>query len=194
MARPRGIEDDQLMGRLAAVFAETGYDGASLARLAQAAGLQKASLYHRFPGGKAQMADEVLQTVEHWIAIHVTDALAATGPAEARLQAVADHFAALYEGGRRPCLLNMLARLPGGGGPVEDRVARALAALRDAFAGFAESLGLPQSEAASRGLRAVMLVQGGLVLSRGLGDTAAFVAALNRLPVELGLRPEGGQR
>lgn len=38
------------------LFRESGYDGVSLAQIAVATGLGKASLYHHFPGGKVEMA------------------------------------------------------------------------------------------------------------------------------------------
>ncbi|MEO0971892.1 MAG: helix-turn-helix domain-containing protein, partial [Pseudomonadota bacterium] len=60
MPRPASINDDDLLDRLSSVFREVGYEEASMALLASASGLKKASLYHRFPGGKEQMAREVL--------------------------------------------------------------------------------------------------------------------------------------
>jgi TetR/AcrR family transcriptional repressor of lmrAB and yxaGH operons len=187
MPRPRAIDDDALLDRLAQVFAEAGYEGASLARLAGAAGLQKASLYHRFPGGKAQMADEVLARVEAWISDNVVDVLALPDPPAERLSQLAASFGDLYSGGTRSCLLNMLAGLSGRGGPFDDRVARAFGTLIAAFAAFAATQGVPPEDALARATRALMLVQGSLVLSRGLGRTQPFEAALARLPLELGV-------
>jgi TetR/AcrR family transcriptional regulator, lmrAB and yxaGH operons repressor len=60
MARTQSISEADLIGRLSLVFRDRGYEGAALADLASAAGLKKASLYHRFPGGKQQMAEEVM--------------------------------------------------------------------------------------------------------------------------------------
>jgi AcrR family transcriptional regulator len=78
MPRPRSIEEDDLIGRLARVFREVGFEGASLSILAQATGLQRASLYHRFPGGKQQMAEEVLTTTGAWLEAKVLQVL--SGP------------------------------------------------------------------------------------------------------------------
>lgn len=47
---------EALIDQLRDVFVRRGYDGATLANLASAAGLSKASLYHHFPGGKPEMA------------------------------------------------------------------------------------------------------------------------------------------
>ncbi|HEX4251546.1 MAG TPA: TetR/AcrR family transcriptional regulator, partial [Pseudonocardia sp.] len=64
MPRPQSVQDDELLVRLAEVFRRTGFEGASLGALAEAAQLRRASLYHRFPDGKAQMAEVVLGRVE----------------------------------------------------------------------------------------------------------------------------------
>ena len=58
MVRTATVSDVELIERLAKVFKDYGYQGASMSIIAKASGLQKASLYHRFPGGKEQMAQE----------------------------------------------------------------------------------------------------------------------------------------
>jgi len=57
-AQPRR---DALLRQLGQVFRERGYEGATLTQLAAATGLGKASLYHHFPGGKAEMADVLVR-------------------------------------------------------------------------------------------------------------------------------------
>ena len=57
MARTAKVSDQELMERLAKVFRNYGYEGASMTVLAKVTGLQKASLYHRFPGGKQDAED-----------------------------------------------------------------------------------------------------------------------------------------
>lgn len=47
----------EMLDALLGVFSAKGFDGASLAQLSQACGRSKASLYHHFPGGKAQMIE-----------------------------------------------------------------------------------------------------------------------------------------
>ena len=58
------ITDGQLTEALTRVFQTYGYDGATLSRISDATGLQRASLYHRFPGGKEEMAKFVLATCQ----------------------------------------------------------------------------------------------------------------------------------
>jgi len=53
--RPSKMSDEKVFEGLSDVFRRKGYDGASYSDLMKATGLVKASLYHRFPGGKADM-------------------------------------------------------------------------------------------------------------------------------------------
>ena len=102
MSRPRLIAEDDLLARLARVFSEVGFEGASLSRLAEATGLQKASLYHRFPRGKKQMTDEVLATTGVWLEAQILAPLRGPGTPAERLAIVATNFDAFYHGGARP--------------------------------------------------------------------------------------------
>ncbi len=69
------ITEDRLLEHLTRVFQKHGYEGASLSLIAAATGLGRASLYHRFPGGKADMALAVLDHADLWFATHVLDPL-----------------------------------------------------------------------------------------------------------------------
>ncbi len=183
MARPRQIDEQEVMGRLARVFATSGYEGASIQMLSQAAGLKKASLYHRYPGGKAQMADEVLATVQAWANENVVAPLASDAPLKERISKVTKAFDELYGGGTKACLLNMLSTFPGRAGPYEDRIRLCFRTMLDALCEVARQAGAGDPEA--RAQSALMLLQGSLVLSRGLGSKEPFEAALANFSTEL---------
>ncbi len=53
-----------IVPELLELFRKSGYDGVNIARISEATGLGKASLYHQFPQGKEQMAREVLSFVD----------------------------------------------------------------------------------------------------------------------------------
>lgn len=182
MSRPRSVEDDDLTACLARVFSDVGYEGASLAILAQATGLQKASLYHRFPGGKQQMADQVLSKTGTWLRSAVLEPLAGPGTPQVRLAQVVRSLDGFYGGGARACLLNMLSSPRSGDGPFSAAIRAAFEALIAGFAGLAEAAGANAATARLRGERAVMLLQGSLVLARGLGSNAPFQRVLDGLP------------
>jgi TetR/AcrR family transcriptional repressor of lmrAB and yxaGH operons len=189
MARPQSIDEETLISRLAAVFRDVGYEGASLALLSEATGLQKASLYHRFPGGKRQMAEEVLTAALSWVGDNVLEPLAGEGAPKARLALVVDHLDDFYSGGRKACLLNMLAAPRTEDGPFTPAIKQAFEALLSGFAKLARDAGHAPQQARRRAERAVMILQGSLVLSRGLQSPAPFRAFLRGLPDELLLLP-----
>lgn len=185
MARPQTIDEDALISRLAAVFRDVGYEGASLALLSEATGLQRASLYHRFPGGKREMAQEVLAAALTWFAENVLAPLKSDGAPKARLAVVAKQLDGFYDGGRKACLLNMLAAPRLEDGPFSPAIKNALEALIDAFAKLARDSGHAPKAALKRAERTVMMLQGSLVLCRGLGGADPFRAFLESLPGDL---------
>jgi AcrR family transcriptional regulator len=185
MARPQSIEDDRLIAALAGVFRDRGYEGASLAALAAAAGLQKPSLYHRFPGGKTAMAAEVLDRALGWMGAHVIAVLEAPGEPAARVAAAAAALDGFYEGGARACLLNMLSAPRAADGPFKAAIREAFAALVSAFARPAVDAGAAPGVAAARAEAAVARLQGALVMARGMGDAGPFRRCLADLPHEI---------
>lgn len=60
------IKRDQLQTQLSTLFHIYGFDGTSIARLAEYVGLQKSGLYHHFPEGKDSMARMVLEQFREW--------------------------------------------------------------------------------------------------------------------------------
>jgi TetR/AcrR family transcriptional repressor of lmrAB and yxaGH operons len=185
MARPQSMDDEALIERLSVVFQEVGYAGASLGMLADSTGLQKASLYHRFPGGKQQMAEQVLDTALSWFVAHVLHPLERDGDPRERLSEAGRNLDGFYGGGARACLLNMLASPRVEDGPFSPRIKEALLALIGAFRKLAMDAGLPPDRAGRHAERAVTLIQGSLVLARGLGSAAPFRNMLADLPAEL---------
>lgn len=187
MARPQIIDDDALIERLSHTFRAVGYEGASLARLAKAAGMQKPSLYHRFPGGKRQMAQEVLSSARDWYGEHVFDPLAGDGPPSERVAVVVRALNSFYDRGKQACLLNLLSQPPGESSPFAEPIRRMFAALIDAFAGIAREAGCSANDAKERAGRVVALLHGSLVVARGLDSSAPFHAFTASLPRELGV-------
>jgi TetR/AcrR family transcriptional regulator, lmrAB and yxaGH operons repressor len=192
MARPQTVDDAEVKAKLGCVFRDVGYEGASLAMLAEATGLQKASLYHRFPGGKQQMAEEVLASALGWYEANVLRPLRGDGSPAERVAAVARHLDSFYTGGHQACLLNMLASPRAELGPFSAAIKGAFEALLSAFAAVARDAGHDAGHAKLRAERAVMLLQGSLVMSRGLGSSKPFKTFLAGLASDLIGEPSTG--
>ena len=185
MARKALIENDALIDRLSATFREVGYEGASLALLSEATGLKKASLYHRFPGGKEQMGLEVLQDAGRWLGDHVLKPLAGEGTPRERIAAMTSELDSFYQGGRQACLLNLLSSPIGEESPFKATIRQMFEAFVEALASVIAEAGCTPAVARDRAEHGVALIQGSLVLARGLGTTKPFRKTLDALADEL---------
>ncbi|MGE4305834.1 MAG: TetR/AcrR family transcriptional regulator [Novosphingobium sp.] len=185
MARKALIENDALIDRLSATFRDVGYEAASLALLSEATGLKKASLYHRFPGGKEQMGIEVLQEAGRWLTGHVLGPLAGEGTPRERITAMTRELDSFYSGGKQACLLNLLSSPIGEASPFKASIRLMFEAFVEALTKVIAEAGYSDTAARDRAERGVALIQGSLVLARGLESTEPFRKALVALPGEL---------
>ena len=179
--RPPKIDDAELLDRLTEVFRTHGYEGASLSRISEATGLRRASLYHRFPGGKDEMARAVLEHVDERIAGRALAALRRSGDPAARVRAMAKELDAFYSHGRKSCILDTLSV----GDPQKDlrrHIGRSMAAWLKALATVARDGGATPAVARRRAEEALVRIEGGLVLARGLEDPGPFARVLQTLP------------
>jgi TetR/AcrR family transcriptional regulator, lmrAB and yxaGH operons repressor len=183
------LSDEDLMRALIDVFRAQGYEGATLSRIAEATGLEKASLYHRFPGGKEDMVAAVVNHVNRWLQDHVFAPLERPGKPAQKVRLVAQHLRELYGDGSKSCVLDTLS-LPGGSPRLRQALRVSLKAWLQAFTGIAREAGASDSEARESAERAIIEIEGSLVLARVLGDRKPFHRTIDRLP-KLLLDPTG---
>ena len=166
------------------LFREQGYDGVSLANIAEATGLGKASLYHHFPGGKDEMVMATLGYAGDWLTRNVLQPLQEDGETQEQFQRMCDRLSQLYNEGRKPCILGTLTL-----GPVRDQLHGAVKqGLEDFIEAIAQVLidaGLDQALARERGEDALMMIQGSLLLARAIDDPKPFQRLMERLPQQL---------
>ncbi|MBE7381061.1 MAG: TetR/AcrR family transcriptional regulator [Leptolyngbya sp. SIO1E4] len=166
------------------LFRQHGYDGATLAKISEATGLGKASLYHHFPGGKDEMVEVVLAFLENQLDQHVLQNLRGPGDAMARLQRMSEYLQEAYEGGKQPCILATL--LLGSARDIfHGKVKGFLRTWIGAIATVLMESGVDEHLAYQRGENALLTVQGALILSQGLEDPAIFQRAVQQLPTTL---------
>ena len=172
------ISRDDAIARIAEVFREQGFEGATLSAITEASGLGKGSLYNHFPGGKDEMAEAVLAHVDGWFEHEV---YAPLRKAENPQLAVITMFRAVdgyFRSGRRICLVGAFAL-----DATRDRFA---AAVQDYFAHWIEALATCLKRGGAKQSRmlaetAVAGIQGALVLSRALDDRGVFTRQLRDL-------------
>jgi TetR/AcrR family transcriptional repressor of lmrAB and yxaGH operons len=180
----RRVDEATMIEGLTALFRAGGFEGTSLADIAVATGLQKSSLYHRFPGGKAQMAADVATAVAGRFAGEVLAPLTGDEPPEARIRSVGDRLRAFYADGERSCLLDVLSiGMPGPAAAAG--LAAAAAGWTAAFAAVAREAGADAETATARAQDAIGAIEGALVLARATGDRRPFDRAIERLAATL---------
>lgn len=182
MALPK-VEQDVVLGELMNLFRTVGYDGASLAQIAQATGLQKASLYHRFPDGKRAMAKAVLDQVDEWNQTHLTHVLQSTSPPAERLTRALANISTLYQGGQVGCVLRALS-LGSDASHFQEQIGGLFADWIAGFERLALDLGHSPVQARQLAQNTLVQVQGSLILARTLNQPALFEQALERIKEE----------
>ncbi len=179
--RSAKVNDEQLINRLTDVFRLHGYDGASISRISKATGLERASLYHRFPGGKEEMVQTVLERADDWFERHILAPLEEPGNAKQNIKTMAQRLKEFYSAGQKSCLLDSLSFGDDSHG-LQEHIQQSFAGWIDGLAQVSRKAGLKPKAARQRAEEAVLRIQGALVLARGTGDTKPFLRILESLP------------
>jgi AcrR family transcriptional regulator len=165
--------------RVAEVFRELGYEGASLSRITERTKLSRGSLYHFFPGGKEEMAGEILAHVNAWFVAEIFIPLERDDPRTA-IARMWKSVEAYFRSGRRICLVGAFAldeTRDRFGGEIRQYFKRWIKALDDAL--FRARLNPLASKRLAEDI--VVTIQGALVLARALGDDKIFERTLKAL-------------
>lgn len=184
--RIQKVDPENVEQKLFETFSKLGYDGASMEILAQATGLKKASLYHRFPNGKKEMALHVLVFVEQWIRENIV--LIATDQklkALTRLRKIVASINDLYGGGANNCLLRSLS-VGTDADAFKENIQRCFDLLVAGFAAISVDLGNSAAVAKEKARNINLLLQGSLLMSGASGDLSYFKNTLSKFPSLLG--------
>ena len=182
------VNEDELLDRLTDVFRTYGYEGASLSRISEATGLQRASLYHRFPGGKEDMAKAVLERAGQWLVNRVLAPLSGRGKAADRIRNMANELHSFYAGGKNCCLLDSLS-FGSDDNPIRRHVHQGMSAWVEELAKVVRETGISPKKARQQAQDAISQIQGTLVVARVLKDYGPFERMLSELPTTLLRKP-----
>lgn len=173
------FEKADVIPLVAEVFREFGYEGASMSTITARTKLSKGSLYHFFPGGKEEMAAEILTHVDTWFVSEVFEPLERDEP-RAAITRMWESTDAYFRSGRRVCLVGAFA--------LDETRDRFGAAIRGYFNRWIEALtdALIRSDVDAAIARrvaedVVVGIQGALTLARALDDKSIFARTLERL-------------
>src|SRR6185436_9308681 len=178
------MSKDEVIAILVETFRRDGYDGASIATLSKATGLGKSSLYHYFPGGKVDMATQVLGFVHDWLESQVVATLKGGGTPRSRLMRTLGLLSEFYENGSKACVVGHLCASVDHR-EFQEQLDRVLRTWIDAISALLVEAGFPGKIARERAEDAVIRIQGALVLSSGLGEQGPFRRVVKRLGTDL---------
>lgn len=178
------LKREEILLRLFSIFRRLGFDGATLSKISQETGLGKASLYHHFPGGKIQMAEEVLRFVEDWNEHNLIRPLGGKGRPKQKIRNMMTAINGMYEGGKTACLVGAL--VPGDTFPeYQDQIKRILINWIEAIAGVLVEYGMERKESLLRAEDTVAKIQGALIVAKATGQRAVFGRLMKNIPDDL---------
>ncbi len=147
--------------------------------LSKATGLGKGSLYNFFPGGKEEMMDAVLADIDRWFATAIFSPLEQAGDPSAAITSMMEDVATYFRCGGRVCLVGWVG-LGSSGDAFASRAKSYFARWISALAHCLEAGHVPPSLAMQLAEETVCGIQGAIVLSRALGEEAAFTRIVSR--------------
>jgi AcrR family transcriptional regulator len=173
------FEKHDVVPLVAEVFRELGYEGASMSAITERTKLSKGSLYHFFPGGKEEMAAEILAHVDAWFIGEVFEPLEQEEP-HAALDRMWKSVDAYFRSGRRVCLVGAFA--------LDETRERFAEVIRGYFKRWIKAMngalmraGVDAAVAKPLAEDVVVSIQGALTLARALNEDRVFSRTLNRL-------------
>jgi len=179
--RPQKIQDEEMIARIAKVFRDKGYEGTSLNDLAEVTGLKKASLYYRFPDGKKEMAESVLTHLDNWVENNIFSSFIDKNLKPIlRLKNGLHQTKILYSGGEEMCILRALS-MQSGILLFEHQIKEGINKWIDVFTEIGIAFNLSKDQAKEYALKALIEIQGSLIVSRGLNNTDIFDTTINNI-------------
>ncbi len=135
--RKRRLRKEEIVAEATRLFAERGYEGASMGDLAERVGLRKASLFHHFPS-KDVLYTIVLEQLLDQVKAAILTAATSDGSFEERLDALTDALTTTL--GAQPHAAKLLIREAMDAGPVmRDRLAKTINDVLSASLEFAKA-------------------------------------------------------
>ena len=180
MGRISRLSKREILERLYFEFQHKGYDGASIKALGEACDLSKASLYHHFPKGKAEMAQQVLGFSGRQLQEMVLAPLSKTDDGAERLRQSLEGVKQYYKGDIPICLMNSL--LMGEGRVLFGaNIAVVVVLWQDLLEKALIDQGISKADSVDAAKDIMQTIQGSLILARVHAGRAPFEQAIDGL-------------
>jgi TetR/AcrR family transcriptional regulator, lmrAB and yxaGH operons repressor len=158
---------DRMIASTTALIRERGVEATSLNDVLAHSGAPRGSIYHHFPGGKAQLVEEATRAAGGAFTQGMVMALEADDPLAA-LRAFADGWRAVLRESdfRAGCPIAAVAVEAGAGDAARAAAGATFAAWQDALAAALQRRGVDGPRAAGLAALAVAAIEGAVVLAR----------------------------
>ncbi|MEW1656834.1 TetR/AcrR family transcriptional regulator [Streptomyces sp. NPDC093707] len=162
------------------LFRRHGYTGTGMKQIAAAAGAPFGSIYHFFPGGKAQLGEEVVRTSG---AVYLGLITTLMEPYEDRVAATRDAFTAAAETLREldfadPCPIATVAmEVASSNEPLRQATSEVFDSWIDGLAAYYAAGGIPRPAARETAGSVIALLEGAFMLGRAARSTTPVIAA-----------------
>lgn len=181
--RPQKISDQKLTENMLEILRARGYDGSSLNDLAVVGGLKKASLYHRYPGGKETLVQSVLDHYTEWLEQNVFQVLSAKRKkAKKKLNIALKNISENYQQGTSNCLYRALS-MESGKALFGPQISKNCTEWLKAFEAMGKDFGLKKKKARQLAQNSLIKIQGALVMCNILDDSGPFEDVIEEIRV-----------
>ncbi|WP_027501703.1 TetR/AcrR family transcriptional regulator [Rhodococcus sp. UNC363MFTsu5.1] len=173
---------DRMLTSAIALFRERGIDATSFADVIERAEAPRGSIYHHFPGGKTQLAEEATRTAGALMETLIESSLARGGPSETLARLIGVFRRQLLDSDfQSGCPVAAGALESGDFAAAREIAGEAFTACEDAIAAALTLRGVPAARADSLATTAVTAIEGALLVARAQRS----VRALDRVGAEL---------
>jgi hypothetical protein len=131
------------------------------------------------------MAHEVIEVVRIWIENNILTILSSEAPPEERIKLLRNSLNKLYSGGKDACIFNTFTFSQDKDSPFKKEIKTMILVFIKSLASVISDAGYDEKESYARAERAVMLLQGSLVVSHAIRSERPFLDVLSRLDIEL---------
>lgn len=173
------MKKSEIIQILISEFRKFGYEGLSLAQISKATGLGKASMYHYFPGGKKEMAYEVMKAANNWIKTDVYASINNDLSPNEKLKNLMEILYEFYQGGENACLLDVMTIDNCSNDQFYLESKTILQSLTEIFQKLAVDFGESETNAKNTAYTVLSIIQGALIQSRILKNKEIFNIQFN---------------
>jgi AcrR family transcriptional regulator len=174
---------ERMVRSAALLFRERGYSGTAFSDVIEHSGAPRGSIYHHFPGGKAQLAQEAVAWAAGTIAERLDEALASERDAAGVLRAFLAPWREVLERSdfRAGCPLVAITVETDVPPALREAVARAFAGWQELLATRLRRAGIAPARARMLATLTLSAIEGAVLLCRAQRDTAPLDAVAAEL-------------